>query len=281
MHNHQTQATAIRRMLMSRLLPQAVLVFLLLIGTATGRAEDREYQLGPGDAIHIQVFQNPDLTLDTRVTELGTISYPLVGSVQLGGLTLGAAGLTIAQKLEYGGFMVHPQVTVTLVQNHANQVSVLGQVNRPGRYPLETVNTRLSEMLATAGGIQTTGADTLVLTGARDGQPIRKEIDIAEIFGNGGVGEDMLVAAGDVLYIPRAPVFYIYGEVQHAGSYRLEKNMQVRQALAQGGGLTPRGTERGLVIERHDPNGKMRKISPKLTDLVQANDVIQVQESLF
>jgi polysaccharide export outer membrane protein len=89
------------------------------------------------------------------------------------------------------------------------------------------------------------------------------------------------IQGGDTIYVQRAPVFYIYGEVQKAGSYRLEQNMSVMQALSVGGGVTPRGTERGLKIHRRNGDGKIVRVEAQPTDLVQADDVIYVRESLF
>jgi polysaccharide export outer membrane protein len=86
---------------------------------------------------------------------------------------------------------------------------------------------------------------------------------------------------GDTIFVERAPVFYIYGEVQRAGAYRLEPNMIVMQALALGGGLTLRATERGIGVHRRMPDGRFRKLEAKLTDPVQADDIVFVRESLF
>jgi polysaccharide biosynthesis/export protein len=123
----------------------------------------QDYRLGPGDAIGVQVFQNPDLTVEARVSESGVISYPLVGAVQLGGLSIAEAEKRISDALRTGGFVRSPQVNITLRQVRGNQVAVLGQVNRPGRFPLETFNTRVSDMLAAAGGVTPTGDDVLHL----------------------------------------------------------------------------------------------------------------------
>lgn len=275
-----------------RILQKICLGILLSIGLSLGaQAEDVDYRLGAGDAIKISVFQNPDLTVETRVAESGLVTYPLVGAVQLGGLSIAAAEKAIADKLRAGGFVQKPQVNILLMQVRGNQVSVLGLVNRPGRYPIETGNTRLSDMLATAGGAITSGAvssnavtigtDVAIVTGIRQGKPFRKEIDVPAIFLKGQPDLDITVAGGDVIYVHRAPVYYIYGEVQRAGSYRLERDMTVLQGLAQGGGLTIRGTERGLRIHRRGPDGTIEVITPEKFELLRADDVLYVQESLF
>ncbi|MRR49938.1 MAG: polysaccharide export protein EpsE [Rhodocyclaceae bacterium] len=260
----------------------AVLVFLGIFAIST-QAEEKsgDYQLGAGDAIRILVFQNPDLTLDTRVSEGGTITYPLIGTVQIGGLTISKAEQTIAASLKDGGFVQQPQVNIVLVQVRGNQVSVLGQVNRPGRFPLETFNIHVSEMLATAGGIAGTGADIVIVSGTRNGKPFRKEVDIAGLYLENKPENDIVVAGGDVIYVHRAPVFYIYGEVQRPGSFRIERNMTIQQALAQGGGPTVRGTENRLRLHRRGANGAIEQLSPELNEPVHADDVLYVRESLF
>ena len=245
-------------------------------------ARQIEYQLGAGDMIKIVVFQNPDLTVEARVTENGTISFPLIGEVKVGGITIPAAEQTIAKALKDGGFIQQPQVNIVLQQIRGYQVAVLGQVNRPGRFPLDTLNVRVSEMIAIAGGIAVaTGADVAVLTGMRNGKPFRKEIDIASLFVDNKLQDDLVVAGGDVIYVQRAPIFYIYGEVQRPGSYRVERNMTVRQALAQGGGPTMRGTERWLRLHRRGADGKVAVLRPGFDDPVQPDDVIYVRESIF
>jgi polysaccharide export outer membrane protein len=240
-----------------------------------------EYQIGSGDNIRITVFQNPDLTVETRVTENGTISYPLIGSVRIGGLTIPAAEAVIAKALKDGNFIQQPQVNISLLANRGNQVSVLGAVGRPGRFPLETFNTRISEMIAIAGGISAGGADTVILTGTRAGKPLRKVIDVPAMFLDNKLDDDIVVAGGDVIYVHRQPMFYIYGEVQRAGSYRIERGMTIRQALAQAGGPTLRGTERRLRVYRRGADGQIESANPEMHATLQPDDVLYVQESLF
>lgn len=245
-----------------------------------------EYPLGAGDAIQILVFQNPELTIETRVSESGSITYPLIGAVALGGLSIAAAEKKIADALQKGGFLQKPQVNIVLLKILGNQVAVLGQVNRPGRFPLETTNTRLSDMLATAGGAISGGTtpggdDIAIVTGVRNGQPFRKQIDIPSIFMTDNPQDDIVLQGGDSIYVHRAPVFYIYGEAQKPGSFRVERDMTIMQALAQGGGPTARGSEKRLRLHRKAANGSIQQIEPQLTDRVLPNDVIYVKESIF
>jgi polysaccharide export outer membrane protein len=264
---------------------KAALLAAALLAAALPRAvhpqdKQSEYLLGAGDSIRISVFQNPNLTLETRVGEDATISYPMLGRVRIGGMTLSRAEQTIAKALDEGNFIKEPQVSILPVQIRSSQVSVLGLVNRAGRFPLETTNTRVSEMIAIAGGVLATGADLAILTGERAGKPFRKEIDIAALFLHGGQDDDVVVAGGDVIYVHRAPMFYVYGEVQRPGSYRVERGMTIRQALVQGGGPSARGTERALRLWRGvDKQVEVR--NPKLDDPVRADDVLHVGESLF
>ena len=244
-------------------------------------ARQQEYRLGAGDVIRISVFQNPDLTLETRVTEAGVVSYPLLGNVRLGGQTVTQAEKLIADGLRDGNFVRSPQVTLVVVQVRGHQASVLGQVNRPGRFPLETTDMRLTDLLALAGGTTGTGADLVVVTGTRSGQPFRLEVDLPTIFAPGGREKDIAVQNGDVVWVDRQPIVYIYGEVQRPGPMRLERGMTLMQALATGGGLTPRGTDRGIKVHRKNGDGKVSVVQPGMDDRVKDGDVVYVRESLF
>lgn len=270
--------TLLRLYRLPHLLLAAVLSFASLGSLAQAKPD---YPLGAGDAIRVQVFQNPDLTIETRVSENGSITYPLIGAVDLGGLSIAAAEKKIADALQKGGFIRQPQVNIVLIQIRGNQVSVLGQVNRPGRFPLETANTRLSDMLANAGGATQGGDDMVVVTGQREGKFFRKVVDLPSIYLGQKPEEDIVLLGGDTVYVHRAPVFYIYGEAQRPGAFRIERDMTVMQALAQGGGPTARGTEKKLRLHRKAEDGSIQQLVPKLTDAVQPNDVIYVEERLF
>jgi polysaccharide export outer membrane protein len=260
------------------------LLGLALAGAAVAQAPaagSPEYRLGSGDVVRIGVYQNPDLGIDARISEAGTLSFPLLGTVKLGGLTSGQAEKLIADGLRSGNFVKQPQVNVLVMQVRGNQASVLGQVNRPGRYPLEVADMHLTDVLAMAGGIAGTGADLVTLVGRRDGKPYRVEVDLPTLFRADSTTLDISVQNGDALYVDRAPTAYIYGEVQRPGPMRIERGMTLIQALATGGGLTLRGTEKGIRVHRKGADGKVEVIQPAMDDVLRDGDVVYVRESLF
>lgn len=249
---------------------------------ATNSSAPREYTLGAGDVLRISVYQNPDMSQETRISEGGTISFPLLGTVKLAGLSVPQAEKALADGLKNGNFIRQPQVSILLVQIRGNQASVLGMVNRPGRYPIELANMRLSDLVATAGGVAPNGSDIVTLTGLRNGQVMRQQIDIATLLTSGNPAQDPVIQNGDTVYVDRMPMVYIYGEVQRPGAMRLERGMTVMQALATGGGLTVRGTDKGLKLHRHGSNaGQVDVLEPAMTDAVKDGDVIYVRQSLF
>ena len=266
-----------------RLALHCLLTFLVLCSSAFAQGSDPATQtLGSGDVIKISVFQNPDMNLETRISESGQVSYPLLGTVDVGGLTVAAAEQKIARLLREGRFVLKPQVNILLVQLRSAQVSVLGQVGRPGRYPIEGASSKVSDMIAVAGGLVAGASDVVILNGVRDGKVVRMAIDLPAILQTGSTSEDPVVAGGDSLFVDRTPVVYIYGEVQRPGAFRLERGMTLMQGLAQGGGLTAHGTERGIRITRRDPTTRALKvIEAAPTDLLERDDVIYVRESLF
>jgi polysaccharide export outer membrane protein len=239
-----------------------------------------DYRLGPGDSIKVQVYQNPELSFEVRVSESGVVNYPLVGPIQLGGLTVGEAEQRIAKGLQTANILKAPQVSINVATVRGSQVAVLGEVQKPGRFPLETTNVRVSEMIAAAGGVTPNGDDRVVVTGTRGGQPFRKEVDVRALFA-GQSTDDVVLAPGDTIFVAKAPMFYISGEAQKPGSYKIERGMTVEQAVAAGGGITPRGSMNRIRITRTQPNGQKVTIDPRLSDTVQPGDVVVVRESIF
>ena len=262
-----------------------MLLFMYVTAMSTfatdARAQSGLFPLGPGDLVRITVFRQPDLTTETRITEDGSLTFPLIGVVRVDGANTTELERRIAEQLKSGGFISEPQVNVTVIQFRSAQIAVLGQVNKPGRYPLEGLPHKITDVLALAGGVTPQGADTVTVVTWRDGKEQYVEVDLLEMFERRKMYTNIKLSSGDVIYVPRAPVFYIYGEVQRAGQYRLERDMTVLQTLAAGGGLTTRATQRGIRVHRRDPNGRTIELTPQLNDRVRPDDVIYVRESVF
>jgi polysaccharide export outer membrane protein len=245
------------------------MVLVMMAVSAAGLAQTAAQKLGPGDTVRVTVFGQADLTTEQRVSERGTIDMPLAGPVKIGGQTTSEASASIAAALKKGEFLKHPQVSVALTAVRSRQVSVLGLVLHPGRYPLEEARLRIPDIIAAAGGVAPGGADTVTVI--RNGEP--QEVS--------ALSEDFTLKGGDTVYVDRAPVFYIYGEVMRSGAYPVTPKLTVMQAISVGGGITPRGSDRRVKLRRAGPDGKVVERDANLQDVVKADDVIFVKESIF
>ncbi len=250
----------------------AVLIWLTQVA-----AKPEDYRLGPGDLIRVTVFDHDELTVDTRISQTGNITFPLVGPISVSGLSTREAELLLARRLSDGGFVKQPEVSVLVEEFQSQKVSVMGQVAKPGQYPLDAAKTVL-DLLAMAGGVlNDTAADDATLVRA-DGKRI--VVDLQKLF-DGDAAANYAVLGGDTVFVPHAPQFYIYGQVQHPGQYRLMRNTTISQAISIGGGLMPRGTQRGAVVKRVDASGKEHKYSVKNDDVLLPNDVLLIKASFF
>jgi polysaccharide export outer membrane protein len=256
---------------------RAFIVALATVGLLLATARSEDYRLGAGDLLKIVVFDHDELSIDARISQTGNITFPLVGQVPVAGLSTRDAELLLAQHLMDGGFVKQPQVSVLVSEYQSQKVSVMGQVTKPGQYPLDA-SKKVLDVLAMAGGVlNDTAAEDATLVRA-DGS--RVAIDLQKLF-DGDPTMNLGVHDGDTVFVRHAPQFYIYGEVQHPGEYRLARNTTISQAISIGGGLTPRGTQRGAIIKRPDAQGKERKYSVRDEDVLQPNDVLLIKASLF
>lgn len=237
-----------------------------------------DYQLGPGDLVHINVYGSPDLTGDARVSESGSITCPLIGPVPVAKLSTGQVEAALEERYVTGGFLRQPQISVLVTEYQSQKVAVLGHVTRPGQYALRSTNNTMLDVLAEAGGLIPQSAGDRATLVRADGQ--RVDVNLEALL-EGDPEQNVRVAGGDRIYVPRAAQFYIYGQVQKPGVYKLERAMTVSRAITVGGGLTNRGTERRAVIKRVGKSGKEHNDSARPSDLLQADDVLYIKESLF
>jgi polysaccharide biosynthesis/export protein len=236
--------------------------------------------IGPGDTIRITAYRNPDLTTEARLSDQGKLNVPLVGEMALSGMTPDQAAKRIADRLKQGKYVLDPQITVTVVQARSRLVSILGFVNSPGRYELDGISAKISDVIAMAGGLDPNASDKIILqpSGGSKNEPVT--VDLSSII-QGDASKNIDVRGGDSIFVPRAAVVYVYGEVQKGGAYRIEGEMTVMQAISLAGGITPRGSENRVQLRRKGSDGKWKQGNVKLTDVVSPDDVIYVREGLF
>ena len=260
------------------ILSKTILFCILIIGYAGVHAQEA-YLLGPQDQIEVRVFKQPDLSAVARIQADNSILLPVIGKVIVGGYSEQDAVARIQKALIDGGVVQEPAVTLSIVEYASKRVAVLGYAVKSGTYYLDRPST-ISDILAKAGGAQIEGADFLYFTDydAKTGETERSRLVIQDLLGAGSTDLDRPVGDGDKIYIPRAPVFYIYGQVKGAGAFRLYPGMTAEQALATAGGVTDMG-KASKIRKRDMKSGKM--VSIDLEEKISSNEVLFIPERIF
>lgn len=239
-----------------------------------------DYILGGGDTVNITVYEQPDLTTVERISQDdGTITFPLIGEVKVAGLSPEDAGRKIVSLLKQGGFIKAPQVSLKVQEYASHKVPVMGQVKNPGEYLLKG-ESRVADLITQAGGLQENAADIIVVVKNENGKSVKYQVDVLRFY-EGDMSQNIEVSSGDFILVPKMNAFYIHGEVKRPGSYRLERGMTVMQALSVSGGLTGRGSLKGMKVTRQTGDGSTKKVDIELTDTLKPDDVLFVKERLF
>ena len=231
-------------------------LFFLTLGIATSSPAQKESLLiGPGDALHIQVYDTPEMEQRARVTDTGEIPISFVGNVKVVNLTPGQAAKEIEQRLIAAAIMLHPQVTVRVDAYATQNASVMGQVLKPGVYEIDT-RRKVVEVLALAGGL-TDVADRHI-TIERHGDPSHKvEYYYSNVAGT-ALSDDPMVYPGDTVVVPKAAVVYVLGDVLKPGGYPISTNnskMTVLQAIALAGSANHSAAVGRSKLVRRTPAG--------------------------
>jgi polysaccharide export outer membrane protein len=227
------------------------------------------------------VFDEPDMDGNVYVADDGTVHLPLVGAIPVAGLSPDQVSRKIERALRDGSFLVNPHVVVTLAQSVSQLVSVLGEVQKPGQYPV-SARTTIFQLLAEAGGTTPNSSDVVYLIHPdANGKENRVSVNLRGYTDQASTIPIQMLKGGDSLFVPRAEQFYIYGEVTQPNEYRLEPGMTVIQAISRAGGLSVRGSDRRVDIKRTDKDGHQVVFRAKQSDVVQAGDVIHVKQSIF
>ena len=243
--------------------------------------------VGAGDQIFITVFGQPDMSAEVTVNDNQQVTLPLLGTLKVGGLTPAGIEKLVAQRLRNGEYLRNPEVSVQVRQVRSQMVSVLGEVQRPGRFPLSGKMSVL-DALATAGGLTSRADRTVTLlrsVAASDysSSVARQEIQIPldQMVDITSGGPDKELRNDDVLFVGPQKQFYVHGEVRKPGAYPMEPELTLMRVLAISGGVTERGSMRRIRIHRKDASHKMQELSPDLNSPIVSGDVVYVDERLF
>jgi polysaccharide export outer membrane protein len=191
--------------------------------------------IGPGDQLHIQVFDTPEMEQHPRVTDAGEIPLLFVGNAKVAGLTPAAAGHVIELMLKTQQLMLHPQVSITIEQYSTQMVSVMGQVNKPGSFQISTAMPILN-LLSVAGGL-TDLADRHI-TIERQSDPSKRVDYFLSNRSDQALADHVQVFPGDTVLVPKVGLVYVLGDVGRPGGYPMSNNesqMTILQALALAG----------------------------------------------
>jgi polysaccharide export outer membrane protein len=240
-------------------------------GGAASPASAESYILGPDDEIQVEVLGRTDFNVKGRIMRDGSIELPYIGALPAADRTPKQFGREVEKALVSGGYFEKPIVSVEVMTYASRYVTVLGYVAHPGLVPIDR-NYRVSEVLAKAGGATPEGADYV------DVRPMKgaaKHLVIRDLA-TGDLSQDPFVSPGDKLFVPKAEVFYVSGQVRSPGAYPITTDLTLLEAISRGGGVTQTGSLSHVKVTRQG-----QKTHVKLTDKVQPGDVIDVGERLF
>jgi len=254
----------------------------------------REYRIGSKDLLEIKVVELPELNLTVRVSEDGSITLPLIGRVEIGGLTKDAAERTIAALLAEK-YVNNPQVSVFIKEYQSNRVALIGAVKTPGMYEM-IGSMNLLELISKAGGFtDNTGNDLYVAREGKDGIQVKLTINLDDLIINGNQNLNIPLQPRDIVTVPVDKIIqvYVWGEVKSPGalSVKLSKKITLMQAIAQAGGTTATAKKSAVIIKRKDEKtGKEIPIKVNLNDIIKGKtpdpplkegDVVYVPESFW
>jgi polysaccharide export outer membrane protein len=236
----------------------------------------REYRVGPDDVLRVTVYGLPELTQEITVEPDGTFDFPLIGRLETGDRTPRELEEAIAARLARG-FVRDPQVRVTVQVHRSKTVSVMGELTRPGTYPL-TEGRTVVEVLSRAGPLLPSAGAEVVLqrrsaTGGAD-EVVR--IDLQQLQ-SGVAGQNPVLRPNDTVFVPKAPRLFVSGEVREPGQYGVLPGMTVRQAISLAGGFA-KGASRDRVRILRLVDGSPREISARLEEKVLAGDTLVVDK---
>ena len=258
---------------------QLLIFFCVLFSLFSGNCNAEEYNVGPGDVLKIDVYDHEDLKTTVRVTDQGFIVMPLLGRVQVGGMSLFDVTDELTKQLA-DGYIVNPQVNVFVTEYRSKKAVILGHVNRPGLVELRGSTTFL-ELISHAGGFKEGSGDAATIKRKTDGKKEVILISIKSLVEGGDLSQNILIQDGDTIYIAKGGTCYVTGEVGDPDAYPCDKQTTVLKLIALAGGFTAKASQSSVRIVRLVDGKKTVTKNVDLGTSVMANDIIVVPESFF
>jgi polysaccharide export outer membrane protein len=259
-------------------------LMFLFCCTACCYAQTESVTIGRGDVLHLKTLEAPDLEQVVRVTDAGTLTLILGGSVQVAGLTPAEAALAIEKVLVNGHYLLTPHVSVTLDQTVTQNVTIMGQVRTPGSYAINTPRPIL-DVLALAGGL-TDVADRRVTIQRHDTK--ERATYVVSNSSNTALDSSVVVFPGDTVIVPKADVVYILGDVNRPGGIAMVTNdskLSALEAISLAGGTQPSAVPSHARLIRKQPDGTHVELPLQLSAMqkgkqpdipLQADDIVYI-----
>jgi len=256
-------------------------VIIFLYGAAPLSPSAEEYFVGNGDVLAINIYENEDLSTTVRVTANDTIRVSLIGEVSVKGLSVSQVSKKLEELLA-DGYLINPQVDVFIKEYRSKKATILGQIKNPGLFELEG-ETTLLEFISKAGGILLDAGNTATIKrkSIQKNQEDSIIIDLENLVKRGETSLNVPIKDGDSVYIAKADIFYVSGEVKKPDSYKLDSDMTVIKAITRAGGFSNIAAKGKVRIIRIINGEKQLLENVNMDEPILPDDVIIVPESFF
>ncbi|MDP2106376.1 MAG: SLBB domain-containing protein [Desulfobulbaceae bacterium] len=259
-----------------------VIFFVLVFfsGGMSGLCHAVDFMVGTNDVLKISVYDHPDMETKVRVNGEGVIQMPLLGQVQIGGLTISEIANKLTSLLA-DGYIVNPQVNVFVEEYGSKKGVILGMVKNPGAYDLSGPTTLL-ELISKAGGLtEIAGNSAIIKRDSVAGDAKNITVDLKALMEGDEQYQKLFIENKDTIYISKAGMCYVTGEVVKPDAYKVESNATVLQAITLASGFTGKAAKDKVQIVRIVNGEKTVMKNVDLNTLVQKDDVVIVPESFF
>jgi polysaccharide biosynthesis/export protein len=261
---------------------KTLLFILAVIFCFTALAGGQDYIVGEGDVLKVLVYDNDDLTTTVRVSGEQMITIPLIGPLNIKGLSISQIEDKI-KTLFADGYLINPHVSIFIEEYRSRNVTILGQINKPGLYELRE-ETTLLELLSTAGGVKDNAGGEAIIKRRQNSGNKRVNIikvDLKRLLEEGDTTLNAAIMDQDSIYISKADLFYINGQVKKPAAYKCDSVITLLKAVTMAGGFTNIASHKRVKIIRNI-NGKETVLDrARMDESILPDDIIVVPESFF